>query len=877
MAIKKTAAMDLDWSFYLYLQQFYLDNKGKIRSYYKGATKKFLDYNDPENGKAFLRRPQFEALEIYVFLKEFLSNEPVYKIFEDWYERQGRFDSRSSTALPGKQVQLFGEINKEQYKLVFDQMKKAAKEQSYPNYIFALTMGTGKTVLMATCIFYEFILASRFPQDKRFCHNALVFAPDKTVLQSLLEILTLDKSKVVPPEYINFLETHLKFFFLDEAGTTLNTIDNSDFNIIISNTQKIILKNQHTEPHAANLLFKAEKQTIQANSVVDENADLYLSQEAENEKELLSNQRFIKLTRLEQLGIYVDEAHHLFGSKLKKDLVERSKTSLRTTIDQLANELHRSGTRVVACYNYTGTPYVGSEVLPEVVYAYGLREAIDNKYLKKVAIESYKNPRDHEFVKAVILDFWQKYSTQRREGMLPKLAFFASDIEELENQLRPAVEDTLIDLGIDINSILVNVGDPKLTTNDQIREFIHLDSPGSEKQFILLVNKGREGWNCRSLFGVALHRTPNSRVFVLQATMRCLRSIGDIQETASVYLSEENKQILRDELQQNFRMNLEEFQNAGSGGIDVTVKLRPPKVKLTLKRVRRLHHLTEIKPAPGLDFGLEKADLEKYRIIKTTQEGLTFSDAQTNKPVATEDLTYLRKRRTFSKITLVAEIARYLNRSPIELEGILKDSKEGIVTILKMVNEFNELLYDWIIPRLFQALFSMTSTEQTEEKEIELVKEPDPPKDHFDFKVKPDLLVDSSDKFVVPWLEKSFHLDKYCFDSQAERTLFWDLLQEGRIDKIYFTGMLTHGQTDFYIHYIDPDSHAVRTYYPDFLFHKQDGSWVIVEVKGDDRIDDPVVLAKKHYAEQMAATNLMTYRIIKASEAMGHRYRNLLG
>ena len=53
-------------------------------------------------------------------------------------------------------------------------------------------MGTGKTILMATCIFYEFLVASKFPKDERFIHNALVFAPDKTVLQSLKEIKLSD-------------------------------------------------------------------------------------------------------------------------------------------------------------------------------------------------------------------------------------------------------------------------------------------------------------------------------------------------------------------------------------------------------------------------------------------------------------------------------------------------------------------------------------------------------------------------------------------------------------------------------------------------------------------------------------------------------------
>ncbi|MGC3713706.1 hypothetical protein ACPTJA_14410, partial [Enterococcus faecalis] len=83
----------------------------------------------------------------------------------------------------------------------------------------------GKTILMATCIFYEFLLAKKWPNDKKYCHNAVVFAPDKTVLQSLREIQEMDKSLVVPKEYVNSLEADLKFHFLDDTSTILSTQD----------------------------------------------------------------------------------------------------------------------------------------------------------------------------------------------------------------------------------------------------------------------------------------------------------------------------------------------------------------------------------------------------------------------------------------------------------------------------------------------------------------------------------------------------------------------------------------------------------------------------------------------------------------------------
>ncbi len=494
MAKRKTQAASLDFAFFEQLWRFYQENRGTVRRHYRELTKKFLDFNNPENAGAFLRQPQFEALEMYIFLKEFLNNAPVHKIFRDWQQKENRFQDRSAAA-QGAQLDMFEELTGAQYEAVFSRMR--ANARVYPNYIFALTMGTGKTILMATCIFYEFILANKFPKDPTYCHNALVFAPDKTVLQALREIQTFGLERVVPPEYVNFLTTHIQFHFLDEAGTALSVLDRSRFNLIISNTQKIILKRQSAEKTPLDKLFGSGKPTYQAGSVYDANADLYGWDEPDDEDSLTTNQRFEKLRRLEQLGIYVDEAHHAFGNTLAADMgVKQTKTSLRLTIDELAASLERANTHVVACYNYTGTPYVGQEVLPEVVYAYSLHDAIRNNYLKKVKIHGLTNPKSTEFVRFAVDDFIAKYGDgQRHEGMLPKIAFFAATIDELQKELRPAVEKALARHNIAPDRILVNVGDDKLTSNDDIRAFNRLDTAGSQKQYILLVNKGREGWN----------------------------------------------------------------------------------------------------------------------------------------------------------------------------------------------------------------------------------------------------------------------------------------------------------------------------------------------------------------------------------------------
>lgn len=889
---KQTSKVNLDFAFFNILWTFYDANRGQITKNYRELTKKFLDYNHPANRRdAFLRRPQFEALEIYIFLKEFLGNDKVEKLFEDWYKGQNKFEGRKVSNVTD-QDSIQGSLGLDHTEvdttlINYEKILKAMKSNSrdYPNYIFALTMGTGKTLLMATCIFYEFLLANKWPKDEKYCHNALIFAPDKTVLQSLREIESFDISKVVPKEYVGIFDANLKFHFLDEAGTSLSTMDGSKFNLIVSNTQKIILKRQHSEKTAAQQLFE--------NTLPDygEFADLYgdLGLPA-NEDDLKTNQRFEKLSRLPQLGIFVDEAHHSFGQALKKDMMggtTKTDNSLRRTIDELAKNLNEAGTRVVACFNYTGTPYVGKDVLPEVVYAFNLKNAIQEHYLKSPAVHSYTTTRTEEFVKIAVKDFLEATKNIKPEGLLPKLAFFASTVEELTEELKPELERQLVAHGISSDKILVNVGDDKITKSDDIRNFNNLDvvgTEGAEKQFILLVNKGREGWNCRSLFGVAMYRSPRSKVFVLQATMRCLRSIGKQQHTGSIYLSKDNYDILDAELQANFRMTASEFndpQPKTKNMLNVQVR---EDVKIKLKHVKQTIKLKEKEFVKGTALELDPSNVDAwneltkdYKIIQVTTTNLQARDFNSAQYSKTTDRTSEKEKVKYSALTLVAEISRYLNISPIRIESMLEQTKEGLQQILKCINEFNELLYDVVIPRLFKAIYDQEVEKETIEKEVQLIIPPSVGDLSF-YEIAEGkggtALYDTTEE---KYRDKSFNLDTYTFDSNPEYALFWDLLKDEGVEKIYFTGMFTDkSKTEFYFQYIDPDSYALRNYYPDFLVQLKNGQYVIVEVKGDHQYEDPVVKAKEKATKEYAGMSDIEYRMIKGTDAVAHLYQHLL-
>lgn len=873
---KKTTTT-IDFPFFQYLQYFLQAEHKRVYSSFTTLSRKFLNYNNPkENAKAYLRVSQFEALETYVFLKEFCENKKLWQIFEEWYHKEGKFEGRSFAGIEkGGQLSLFGvtevnqEISKEAFANVFSQIK--AMQQEYPNYIFALTMGLGKTVLMATSIFYEFLLAKKYPKSPLYCHNAIIFVPDRTVRESVIQdVQNLDKQKVVPQEYLSWLDANLKFHFLDDNSSQLSTIDKSDYNIIISNSQKIILKQEHKLKTAAQTLFGEETGKYTALSLKSKMAALGEEagiEDVEDEIQLINNHRFVKLSRLQQLGVYVDEAHHVFGNKLEEDLTTTSKTtSLRVTINELAANLALAGSRVVGCYNYTGTPYVKNRLLPEVVYSYGLRDAIDHSYLKRVDPYAMENIRDNTqvFCRKAIGDFWKKCGERRVEGLLPKMAFFASSIDEAVKELRPAIENELTRLNIPTSRILVNVGDPKYTTNDDLREFNTLDTKRSEKQFIILVGKGKEGWNCRSLFAVAMYRKANSTVFVLQATMRCMRQIGDYQHIAYLFFSKENMDILNKELQANFNITLEDMSGAGDKKKVAEVRLIPPSVKIEVKKIKKLYQMNKRHLAQHIDLNLDDVDLEKYKITihRTTIDDLSKVIG------GKRDISELKEQRVFSEFTLVGEIARYLNMSPLELKSIMLTLTESIDSICKRVNEHNELLYDEVIPRLFREIYEVKEYTNEEKITLELVKDPKAKGEEcYRVSYKKGLLASYYDDKYLAFHDKSFNVDNYCFDSGPESDMFWNLLTDKRLKKVWFTGMLTAGQTDFIINYIDPESSTVRSYYPDFLVQKEDGSYIIIEVKGENKIDDAVVLAKKEYAQQIASASGMDYIMVPGKQA----------
>lgn len=409
-----------------------------------------------------------------------------------------------------------------------------------------------------------------------------------------------------------------------------------------------------------------------------------------------------------------------------------------------------------------------------------MNESIAHGYLKDADPIGFENVKNEEFLRTSITKFWERYGGKTYEGLLPKLAIFAANVKEATDVVRPVVEKVLSELGISLSTVLVNTGDPSVTKDEDIKNFNNLDvigTEGSKKQFIILVEKGREGWNCRSLLGIALFRSPKSKVFVLQATMRCLRQLTKEQLKATIFLSKENYDTLDDELRKNYNMEISDFGKSPNTNKKVyKVRVLPPPRSIKMKRLWHEYSLIEKEYSVPIDFHLAELDESKYE-AKMYEKGslrLGLSEKETN-------IDSMKEQERFSEFSLTAEISRYMNISCLTIAKILRESVDGSDNIVAAVNRHNEILEDVIIPEIFHTLYEVKSTQKSEDVDMVLLREP---KDsgYYEFSANDELVITKGHNNFTPKEEaKSFHADTYCFDSKPEKECFLQYISSNKV------------------------------------------------------------------------------------------------
>jgi hypothetical protein len=787
----------------------------------------------------FLRRPQLRALEVYWYLRLIEKTPHILDLYRRVFTRQSELlaalgldhDAITAYVLDNSFDDLLDRVKTDDG-FVRDFRLESLRETlrlAYPSYIFALAMGAGKTILVGAIIAAEFAMALEYP-DAPFVQNALVFAPGKTIIESLRELAEIPYDKLLPPRMHKTFAASVKLTFTRDGEKDIPVIRRSAFNIVVTNTEKI----------------RIQKETIRKADI----GGLFAPEREDEARAEVANLRLQAIASLPQLAVFSDEAHHTYGQSLDTELKK-----VRKTVDYLA-----AGTNVICVVNTTGTPYFQRQPLKDVVIWYGLSEGIRDGILKDLAgnVQAYDFDGDARvYVAHVVEDFFKDYGDVRLPNGAPaKMALYFPQTNDLK-ELKPVIDRTLVKIGLSPALCLVNTSDETLTKSADIDAFNRLNDPAAPHRVILLVNKGTEGWNCPSLFACALaRRLKTSNNFVLQATTRCLRQVPGNTAKARVYLSSDNFNILDRQLQETYGETIAELNRSGRETRGARIVLRkldlPPLVmkrivRTVVKKDQPIQTLRLKRPKPGADSALRKAvftlaeQQATYSVLRQVGETMLI-DAAPDATDAYAAAVDLAARYRLGVWRLYDELVRVYGADDIPLAhvGELARQIESQLGGYEVQEREEEVALALVKPDGF---VRDTDLSGAEVYTAEIVYPKD--REHL-------LLSWQAMKKDNP-RDFGFHYTPYAFDSNPEKSFFEQMLARLKIDPdevedIYFTGALTDpNKTDFYVEYKD-DKGKWRRYTPDFVIRKQPkkggrpgtGKVLIVEIKSERERDHPV-------------------------------------
>ena len=782
----------------------------------------------------YLRSAQLSALEAYWYLRLTKNTPKILALYRAFYEGE---DLLSSLGVPYKKAELdwakpceiIDKFTNGQSVKGHDALYESLT-LPYPSYIFALAMGAGKTVLIGAIIATEFAMGLAYPSGF-FMRNALVFAPGTTILESLRELSRTPYQEILPPSQYKAFMANLKICYASESKD-IGTIRGSIYNLIVTNTEKIIVR-KHTRKDK---LFTGQ-------STLEE------------------NRRLSMIRSLPHLGVFSDEAHHTYGNKVG-DKLKR----VRETINRLKDN-------IVCVVNTTGTPYHKGKMLKDVVIWYGIAEGIKENVLKSlhngVVEYSISKEKETEVAVRIIHDFYSIYKdVVLPSGARAKIAFYFKRQEDLD-RTKDSIAQALAEMGESAASILVNT---QQSSKEELDDFNRLSDPHAQKRVILLVAKGREGWDCPSLFACALiTQQTQAANFVLQAAARCLRQVPGNTHPARVYLDAKNKDILNKQLQENFggRTSLAILSSMEQERKSIRVRVLKTKLpKLEIEQV-----IQRWRKKPGTEKMLiftaceeEAADTVRHYTLQVEQLG---------SPLVETEVAAIDSNLSDTVYSVAAAVATALHFSAMKvLKALQKAYPRGLVPrahIDELHKQAEKCLgtYEAHEERVLRVL-ALVHTQNAqgeplfEEQNGQLYHTLQFSKNNYERIQKKGLLVcracTDSEQVYFPYDDKqaiSFHYNPYNFDSGDERDFFLGILDKlnmnpSDIAGFFFTGGLTDPQkTDFWFEYQGTDKHYHK-YFPDFVLIKKDGSCYIVEIKSERDRSAPDVAAKEKAVRRIA-------------------------
>lgn len=778
-----------------------------------------------DNQLRYLRAAQFRALETYWYLRLLLDTPKIPDLYEKLFNtRQERL------AAMGVSSEAFGAADFDEKNLIEllqnDQafVRKYKLESlretftlDYPSYILALAMGAGKTILIGTIMATEFAMAREYP-DANFVENALIFAPGKTIIESLREIADIPFDSILPPRMYSPFAASLKLTFTRDGEKDLPVIRGSSWNVVVTNTEKIRIQKPTGKRDSGQLRLAIGNKDEQA--------------------EEIANLRLQAIASLPHLAVFSDEAHHTYGQSLDKELKK-----VRKTVDYLA-----SATNVICVVNTTGTPYFKRQPLRDVVIWYGLGEGVRDGVLKDVArnIKVFDLEEDltGDLIREVVKDFASDYwKVTLPNGAPARLAMYFPNTAAV-GQYKPHVEAALAENGLDASVVLEvnNKSSEKVKT-----EFYRVASDSSSPyRVLLLVNMGTEGWNCPSLFACALVRKlGTSNNFVLQAATRCLRQVPGNNTSARIYLAKSNRKVLEDQLKETYGTTIKELNDSESERVEKIIELRKPELPplLIKKRTVRFRRKQDTKSGQSLVFikpdvpYTSRGSLESWMIIETdkgetkltrqAEDHEIYGGAESCDVWTASAILGANYHLLMQTIYVPLRAIYGAEDIPEHHIPLLGEQIEQQMADYEQYEEVIDVAVALVKPDGF--LRQLRNGKAVYTARVSFAKD----REHL-YKMAGDF---GSERTVMA-RNKSFHYEGYNFDSEPEAAYLEEVLNliehhADNIEGVWFTGGITDpAKTDLYAEYLGEDNRWHR-YTPDFVIRRKDGKHLIVEIKKD--------------------------------------------
>jgi type III restriction enzyme len=596
-----------------------------------------------------LRDAQIEAIETYLFLKIKGQNKPLWQAFSEGFfsanddlathniSQIARDVFESNTAARAlyefskgpqfKDSNLSSFIVANAETLPYEAIiRKIFYGISYTDYLFSLPMGAGKTYLMAAFIYLDLYFAINEPENPLFARNFIVVAPSglkSSIIPSLKTIEKFNPAWVLPEPAASQVKQLVKFEVLDQqkAAKKSNKARNP-------NSQKVAAHQPFEDAIGLVMVINAEKVILDRIDVTKVGDNYQFDfHETDDEKDKAANELRNLIGKIPALQIHIDEVHHAATDDIK--------------LRQVVSRWQEGGT-INSVIGYSGTPYLSKpEPIPlnetrsikfsqitNTVYYYPLTTAV-RKFLKKPRVEQTTGLEPLHIIERGVTDFMNHYGTTvYANGTIAKLAIYCGSIQRLEEEIFPHLTGSM---GIDPQTILKYHGgnkDYKISPQEKY-EYSILDTALSTKKIVLLVQIGKEGWDCKSLTGVVLSQKGDCPAnMVLQTSCRCLRQVvkGE-KETALIWLNEENAKILDKQLAEEQHTSIQELNRLGEQSTEEGVQrfsrmdyLKLPNVDFFQLKVEYTTLITEEHPNTKTKLATLKADDYKTLAVQQSRE-----------------------------------------------------------------------------------------------------------------------------------------------------------------------------------------------------------------------------------------------------------------